>query len=184
MLVLCVRINEHMLIRGVGFSFCMTDGTMLTDIAFQKKKKNASWLRSASRGKPWDQQLHLGKILLSKTCMRIAKAFQVTLPSLPRMLYCLRGAGFSLWAANKCVYFCDRKFNNYWTFCHQSKHNYFIISSLLLCQLICRAVIGIIPHYYVPRYSCSTCSVAVAICRLSHTSVVSIGILFAAKHSL
>ena len=39
MLVLCVRINEHMLIRGVGFSFCMTDGMMLTDIAFQKKKK-------------------------------------------------------------------------------------------------------------------------------------------------
>ena len=37
MLVLCV--NEHMLIRGVGFSFCMTDGTMLTDIAFPKKKK-------------------------------------------------------------------------------------------------------------------------------------------------
>ena len=33
MLVLCGRINEHMLIRGVGFSFCVTDDAFY--IAFQ-----------------------------------------------------------------------------------------------------------------------------------------------------
>ena len=46
MLVLCV--NEHMLIRRVGFSFCMTDGTMLTDIAFQKKTKKKRLMTSLS----------------------------------------------------------------------------------------------------------------------------------------
>ena len=108
----------------------------------------------------------------------IPKAFQVTLLFSPRMFLCVRGAGFSLWAENNCVYFCDRKSYNYWTFCRQSKHNYFILTSLdtslLFCQLICRAVLGVRPHYYVPRYSFSTCSAAVAICQFSHKSVVSI----------